>query len=56
MKKEYRYEYTTANDQANYELMVALQDILFMKKMEKLMPFVAKELMRLGVDFSKAKR
>lgn len=47
------YEYTTANPEAQMALACAINEILFMERMKRLMPLVAKELVKAGVDFSK---
>lgn len=47
------YEYTTADMDQQMMLAAALNEILFMERMQKLMPLVAQELVNAGVDFSK---
>lgn len=50
-------------DELNYEtnaestaaIMKAMNDIIFMDRMRRLMPLVARELARMGVDFSQAR-
>jgi hypothetical protein len=49
---ELNYE---TNAEANIAIMRAMGEIRFMEKMELLMPLVAQELVKAGVDFSKAK-
>jgi len=41
--------------EANLAIAQALADIGFIARVERLMPYIARELMRMGVDFSKAK-
>lgn len=48
----FRYE---ASAEGAIAIARALSDIMFMRKMERLMPLVAKELIKAGVDFSKVK-
>lgn len=48
------YEYTTANPEAQMALALAINEIFFMERMKRLMPLVAQELVKAGVDFSKA--
>jgi hypothetical protein len=49
---ELQYETSVENNTA---IMRAINEILFMEKMEKLMPLVTKELIKAGVDFSKVR-
>jgi hypothetical protein len=43
------------NTEANIAIIKAMGEIMFMRKMEQLMPLVAKELVKAGVDFSKVR-
>lgn len=47
---ELNYE---TNSEANVAIIKAMGEIRFMQRMEQLMPLVARELVRAGVDFSK---
>lgn len=47
-------DYVTSVE-ADIAIMKAINEILFMREMERLMPLVAQELVKAGVDFSKAK-
>lgn len=48
------FNYTTSAE-ANMAIVREINEIIFMEKMKRLMPLVAKELIRAGVDFSKVK-
>ena len=49
--KEGDYQTSVANDMA---IMQAINEMVFMEKMEQIMPLVARKLIAMGVDFSKA--